>query len=118
MADVTCIVGWYFYYMSKIFMIQKKIMKLTLLSVLSLMTVYNSSAQNSTVAKTGDAFKSEAAKNIQVSYDRYKKIALNIWDYAEVGYKENKSSLLLQNTLSDNGFTVEPGVAGMPTAFV
>ncbi|MBL0355813.1 MAG: amidohydrolase [Chitinophagaceae bacterium] len=45
-------------------------------------------------------------------------MALQIWDYAEVGYKEIKSSALLQQTLQDNGFTMEAGIAGMPTAFV
>lgn len=45
-------------------------------------------------------------------------MALQIWDYAEVGYKEVKSSALLQKTLKENGFTVEAGVAGIPTAFV
>ena len=69
-------------------------------------------------AKTIDALKNESAISIQSGYDAYKKIALSIWDYAELGYKENKSSALLENTLKDNGFTVEAGVAGMPTAFV
>ncbi|MDQ6756716.1 MAG: amidohydrolase [Bacteroidota bacterium] len=55
---------------------------------------------------------------MQSGYDAYKKIALNIWDYAEVGFKETKSSVLLQNTLKDNGFKIDAGVAGMPTAFV
>lgn len=68
--------------------------------------------------KKNDALKNESAINIQSGYDTYKKIALTIWDYAEVGYKEIKSSALLQNMLSDNGFTVEAGVAGIPTAFV
>ncbi len=56
--------------------------------------------------------------DIQSKYDDYKKIALQIWDYAEVGYKEVKSSALLQQTLKDNGFTVQAGVAEIPTAFV
>ncbi len=62
--------------------------------------------------------KEEAIKNMDVKYDAYKKIALQIWGYAEVGYKEQKSSALLQQTLKDNGFTVQAGVADMPTAFV
>ncbi|MEZ5922087.1 MAG: amidohydrolase [Parvularculaceae bacterium] len=41
-----------------------------------------------------------------------------IWTYAEVGYKETKSTALLQQQLKDAGFKVEAGVAGMPTAFV
>lgn len=67
---------------------------------------------------TGEALKQEAAKNIQSGYDTYKKVALDIWNYAEAGFKETQSSQLLQNTLKDNGFQVQAGVAGMPTAFV
>lgn len=91
-------------------------MKLILVSFLSLTIGYNCLSQGSN--KSIDVLKNETATTIQSGYDAYKKIALSIWDYAELGYKENKSSALLQSTLKDNGFTVEAGVAGMPTAFV
>lgn len=45
-------------------------------------------------------------------------VAHQIWDYAEVGYQETKSSALLQSELRKAGFSIETGVAGMPTAFV
>jgi aminobenzoyl-glutamate utilization protein B len=51
-------------------------------------------------------------------YAKYSDIALKIWEYAEVGYQEFKSSALLQQTLQDAGFKVTAGVAGMPTAFI
>jgi aminobenzoyl-glutamate utilization protein B len=44
--------------------------------------------------------------------------ARTIWEYAEVGYQETKSSALLQQELTKAGFKVEAGVAGIPTAFV
>jgi aminobenzoyl-glutamate utilization protein B len=44
--------------------------------------------------------------------------ALQIWKYAEVGYKETQSSGLLQQRLKAAGFTVKAGVADEPTAFV
>src|SRR5262249_8073195 len=62
--------------------------------------------------------KEEATKELQGKYDLYKRNALQIWDYAEVGYKEFKSSALHQQTLKENGFSVEAGVAEIPTAFV
>ena len=65
-----------------------------------------------------ELLKNQALTDIQSKYEVYRKTALQIWDYAEMGYKEEKSSMLLQQTLSDNGFAVEKGVAGMPTAFV
>ncbi|MDI6697779.1 MAG: amidohydrolase [Candidatus Saccharicenans sp.] len=41
-----------------------------------------------------------------------------IWSYAELGLQEFKSSRLLADTLEQEGFTVERGLAGMPTCFV
>ncbi len=41
-----------------------------------------------------------------------------IWDFAELGFVEFKSSKLLLDVLKDYGFTVEAGVADIPTAFV
>ncbi len=49
---------------------------------------------------------------------RFGNVAMKIWDYAEVGYQEHQSSLLLQETLKESGFEVQAGLAGMPTAFV
>ncbi len=65
-----------------------------------------------------DALKNNAMAEIQLKYEEYKQTAFQIWNFAEVGYKEEKSTALLQQTLGDNGFTVQKGVAGIPTAFV
>ncbi len=46
------------------------------------------------------------------------RINRNIWTYAEVGLEEVRSSRELQDFLRANGFAIEAGVAGMPTAFV
>ena len=40
-----------------------------------------------------------------------------IWEAAEVGYKEHKSSALLKEELRKNGFRIEENIAGIPTAF-
>jgi aminobenzoyl-glutamate utilization protein B len=65
-----------------------------------------------------DALKNKAMAEIQLKYEEYKQTAFQIWNFAEVGYKEEKSTALLQQILGDNGFTVQKGVAGIPTAFV
>lgn len=61
-------------------------------------------------------------KGVQNSINKrakeYEKIAKSIWDWAEMGYQEEKSSALLQKTLSNAGFNVESGVAEIPTAFL
>jgi len=46
------------------------------------------------------------------------KISDEIWELAELGLIEFKSSALLADELERNGFKVERGVAGMPTAFI
>jgi aminobenzoyl-glutamate utilization protein B len=49
--------------------------------------------------------------------DRFGAISRQIWENPELGYHETKSSALLQQELRANGFNVQAGVAGMPTAF-
>ena len=65
-------------------------------------------------AESGDVMRQFLAKREA----RDAEIARSIWDWAEVGYQETKSSALLQQELTSAGFKVEAGVAGMPTAFV
>lgn len=50
--------------------------------------------------------------------EKFGKISDAIWSYAELGLQETKSSALLSQTLEDAGFTIERGLAGMPTCFV
>ena len=57
-------------------------------------------------------------KNIEKNLSIYNKVALKIWEYAEVGFKEEKSSKELITLLKENGFVITEGVAGMPTAFI
>ena len=60
----------------------------------------------------------DISKFLDSRYDETARIARTLWEFAEVGYQEEKSSALLQTTLAAEGFDVQPGVAGMPTAFV
>lgn len=50
--------------------------------------------------------------------EKFGKISDAIWEYAELGLQEFNSSELLADTLEAAGFTVERGLAGMPTCFV
>ncbi len=68
-----------------------------------------------TFAKTN---KKDIQKAIEKRAKEYEKIAKSIWNFAEVGYQEEKSSGLLKKTLSDEGFSIKSGVADIPTAFV
>lgn len=59
-----------------------------------------------------------ALKHIDANTTAYADAAMQIWNFAELGYQEYKSSALLQKTLKEAGFTITTGVAGMPTAFI
>lgn len=61
--------------------------------------------------------KTDVIAAIDAQRATYEKLALDIWNYAEVGYQEVKSSAALQEQLAKAGFTVQAGVAGIPTAF-
>jgi aminobenzoyl-glutamate utilization protein B len=49
---------------------------------------------------------------------RTARVAQQLWDWAELGYLETRSTRLLQDELAAEGFTITPGVAEIPTAFV
>ena len=56
--------------------------------------------------------------SINKHQDTFETAAMKIWDWAEVGYQEYKSSELLKNELQSNGFSIQSGVAEIPTAFI
>jgi aminobenzoyl-glutamate utilization protein B len=62
--------------------------------------------------------KDQLARALDARQSSYAEVAMQIWDLAEVGYQEERSSALLQSQLRDAGFRIEAGVEGMPTAFV
>lgn len=50
--------------------------------------------------------------------EKYGRMSDAVWEYAELGLREFKSSKLLADALEAAGFRVERGLAGMPTSFV
>ena len=85
-------------------------MKRALVIVLALSALAQPSAQSD--PKTG------AMGWIDANASTLNRVNRNIWGWAETGLEEFKSSTELQDLLRANGFTIESGVAGMPTAFV
>ena len=61
---------------------------------------------------------SDLDSSIDKHQELFENIAMQIWDIAEVGYQEHKSSKLLQDTLKDHGFNIQNNVANIPTAFI
>lgn len=65
------------------------------------------SAEKQTAIAQVDALESEIAS-----------MSLELWNYSEIALRETRSAAFLADVLEAEGFTVERGVADMPTAFV
>jgi aminobenzoyl-glutamate utilization protein B len=62
--------------------------------------------------------KQTAAAEVDQLTPQLKETEQQIWNFAELGLREEKSAALLEERLASAGFQVQSGVAGMPTAFV
>ena len=62
--------------------------------------------------------KNQFQESIDDRAEQFETIAKSIWDWAEMGYQEEKSSSLLQQTLKEEGFSIQAGVADLPTAVI
>ena len=66
----------------------------------------------------GAAEADDVMKFVDSRYEQTAALARDLWEFAEVGYQEVKSSALIKETLAAEGFEIESGMAGIPTAFV
>ena len=83
----------------------------------SLLAAVNLSACAALADPLPDAQVDAVLSGIDANYDTNASVAQKLWEWAELGYQETRSSQLLQDTLSENGFEIEAGVADIPTAF-
>lgn len=81
-------------------------------------TILSSSILYAQEQKNIGKVEGEILNFLEAKTNHFAKIAKDIWTYAELGYQEEKSSTLLQETLKAAGFEVRAGVAEIPTAFV
>ena len=62
--------------------------------------------------------KKEILQSLDAKQVEFGALAHEIWGLAELGYQEEQSSQLLIGKLKEAGFSIETGVADIPTAFV
>ena len=87
----------------------------SLLSILSIcLCSFSAQAQDPSVQKA----KEEVKTILNNAYEQDKKTTRQLWEYAEVGFKESKSAGLHVQHLQEAGFKVTTGVGDMPTAFM
>ena len=56
--------------------------------------------------------------NVEAQTERTERVAQQLWDLAELGYLEERSSALMMDELAAEGFAITGGIAEIPTAFV
>ena len=76
-----------------------------------------------TLGAPGDAqdlppAKAAALEAVEALSDEIGAISRTLWEYSETALREERSAAYLADFLESEGFAVERGVAGMPTAFV
>ena len=65
-----------------------------------------------------DALKKEALAKVDARQQLVQQMVDQIFSYGELGFQEVETSKYVTGILEKNGFTVERGVAGIPTAWV
>ena len=55
---------------------------------------------------------------IDLHKTKFNQLAMDLWDYSELGYQETQSVDAIANILESEGFTVKRNVANIPTAFI
>ena len=83
-------------------------------TLLALSAIFSSPSAKATELKK----KEEAVASIEMRKTEMIKLSDQIWAYAETALREHKSSKALADYAEQQGFKVERGVAGMPTAFI
>lgn len=55
---------------------------------------------------------------VEAQQERTERVAQQLWEWAELGYLEERSSGLMMEELAAEGFEITAGIADIPTAFV
>jgi aminobenzoyl-glutamate utilization protein B len=63
------------------------------------------------------AYKQEAAASVDAMYDLAQQMVDSVFSFGEIGFQEFETERYLTGILEKEGFTVERGVAGIPTAW-
>ncbi|MEQ8711710.1 MAG: amidohydrolase [Cyclobacteriaceae bacterium] len=91
-------------------------MKRLLIIALSLMSM-GVMAQKKYSNKQIAALKAEAAKKVEANAKLAQVMVDKVFSFAELGFQEVETSRYLTGILEENGFTIERGISGIPTAW-
>jgi aminobenzoyl-glutamate utilization protein B len=84
------------------------------LGLLALLLLMTTSGQ----AQSTEALKEEVKKSIQEDAKLAQVMVDKVFSFAELGFQEYETSKYLTDILEEYGFTIEHGIAGVPTAWM
>lgn len=90
---------------------------LYVLSAFLLGLSHNTIAQKKISKKKVEALKKEVAEIVESNHTQSQIMVDKIFSFSELGFQEIESSKYLTGILKDNGFEIEKGVSGIPTAW-
>lgn len=77
------------------------------------------SAQNTTIDTLKvNTWKKEAIRSLDGKYKTAQEMVDMVFSFSELGFQETESAAYLTGILQKNGFTIEKGIAGIPTAWM
>ena len=85
-----------------------------LLNVTILIALSNLSVQ----AQSTETLKAEVRQSIQEDAKLAQVMVDKVFSFAELGFQEYETSKYLTDLLENHGFTIEHGIAGVPTAWM
>ena len=76
-------------------------------------------AQNVEVSnQKAEAWKKEIIKSLDGKYKTAQEMVDMVFSFSELGFQEMETSAYLTAILKKNGFSIEPGISGIPTAWL
>ena len=91
----------------------------TVFILFSLCISLNLNAQKKTDAKTKtEGLKQEVIKAVDGKYKMAQEMVDMVFSFSELGFQETETSAYLTSMLEKNGFTIERGISGIPTAWL
>ena len=96
-------------------MLPKLIAGLLLTSVLF---AANAQKQKNVTASKTDTWKKELMTGLDQKYKTAQEMVDMVFSFSELGFQETETSAYLTKILEQNGFTIERGISGIPTAWL
>lgn len=85
---------------------------------LAIFALHPAVAQNKPKPATIEAWKKQALQSVGGNEKAIQEMVDMVFSFGELGFQEIETSKYLTDILSKNGFTVEKGIAGIPTAWM